>query len=83
MHNCLQVVPVTQYLEIIFDGIRKSGVISGTVCAVNMHNIMLLLPFLLHNLLEVEVEEYNSQNPFDPNSGPSDECIVMVLLLTV
>jgi hypothetical protein len=39
-----------------------------------------LLPFLLHNLLEEEVEEYNCNNPFDPVVDPSDECIGIVLL---
>ncbi len=80
MHDCL--VPVTQYLAIIFDSIRKSAVLSGSVCAVNMRNMLLMLPFLLHNLLEQEVEEYNSQNPFNPVTDPSDECIGIVLSLT-
>ncbi len=61
MHYCL--VPVTLYLVIIFDSIRKSGILPGNVRAVDMQNILLLLPLLLHNLLEEEVEEYNSQNP--------------------
>ncbi len=45
-----------------------------------MRNLLLLLPFLLHNLLEEEVKEYNSKNPFDPIVDPSDECIGIVLL---
>ena len=64
MHDCL--VPVTPYLAIIFDSIRKTGVIPGVVLAVDLLHILLMLPFLLHNLLEEEVEEYNSHNPFDP-----------------
>jgi hypothetical protein len=39
-----------------------------------------MLPFLLHNLLEEEVEEYNRRNPFEPITDPSDECIGIVLL---
>ncbi len=35
----------------------------------------MLLLFLLHNLLEEEVEEYSRSNPFDPICDPSDECI--------
>jgi hypothetical protein len=42
-----------------------------------------LAAFLLHNLLEEEVNEYNRSNPFDPICDPSDEChgIQIVLLL--
>ena len=79
MHDCL--VPVTPYLAIIFDSIRKSSAIPGNVRAVDMRHILLLLPFLLHNLLEDEVAEYNSNNPFDPITDPSDDCIGIVLSL--
>ena len=79
MHDCL--VPVTPYLAIIFDIIRKTGAIPGNVRAVDMRHILLLLPFLLHHLLEEEVKEYNSHNPFDPITDPSDECIGIVLSL--
>ena len=79
MHDCL--VPVTPYLAVIFDSIRKSSAIPGNVRAVDMRHILLLLPFLLHNLLEDEVAEYNSNNPFDPITDPSDECIGIVLSL--
>ena len=47
----------------------------------DMRHILLLLPFLLHNLLQEEVDEYNSENPFDPVFDPSNECIGIVLLL--
>ncbi len=80
MHNCL--VPVTLCLAIIFNSIRRTAAIPGNICAVNMQNMLLMLPFLLQNLLEQEVEEYNSQNPFDPVTDPSDECIGIVLSLT-
>ncbi len=62
MHDCL--VPVTPYLTIIFNCIRRSYIIPGTIRAVNMRNMLWMLPFLIHNLLEQEVEEYNSQIPF-------------------
>ena len=78
MHDCL--VPITAWLGNIFDSIRKTSKIPGVVRAVDMRYILLMLPFLLHNLLEEEVEEYNSQNPFDPITDPSDECIGIVLL---
>ena len=80
MHNCL--VPVTLYLAIIFNRFRKSAVIPGSVRAVNMRNMLRILPFLLHNLLEQEVEGNNSRNPFDPVTDPSDECIGILLSLT-
>jgi hypothetical protein len=68
-------------LEDILDSIRKTGSQAHRVRAVDMRNVLLLLPFLLHNLLEEEVAEYNRSNPFDPIRDPSDECIGMVLLL--
>ncbi len=54
--------------------------------ACDMRHIIILLlpfgPFLLHDLLadEVTVQEYNEENPFDPISDPSDECIGIVNL---
>ena len=78
MHDC--VVPLTAWLGIIFESLRKESKIPARVRAVDMRNILLVLPFLLHNLLEEEVEEYNSNNPFDPVVDPSDECIGIVLL---
>ena len=78
MHDCL--VPVTAWLGNIFDSIRKTGKHPCRVRAVDMRNILLMLPFLLHNLLEEEVEEYNRRNPFEPITDPSDECIGIVLL---
>ncbi len=78
MHDCL--VPITAWIGHVFDSIRKSSKVPGKVRAVDMRNLLLLLPFLLHNLLEEEVEEYNRKNPFDPIVDPSDECIGIVLL---
>jgi hypothetical protein len=78
MHDCL--VPVTPWLANIFESLRTTGKIPGKVRAVDVRHILLLLPFLLPNLLQEEVEEYNRNNPFDPISDPSDECIGIVLL---
>ena len=78
MHYCL--VPLTAWLGTIFKSVRKTSKISGRVRAVDMRNILLVLPFLLHNLLQEEVEEYKRNNPFDPIVDPSDECIGIVLL---
>ena len=79
MHDCL--VPVTAWLGNLFESLRKTGKIPGKVRAMDMRHILLLLPFLLHNLLQEEVEEYNSKNPFNPVCDPSNECIGIVLLL--
>jgi hypothetical protein len=78
MHDCL--VPITAWIGNIFDSIRRTDKIPGRVRAVDMRNLLLVLPFLLHNLLEEEVEEYNSTHIFDPIVDPSNEMIGIVLL---
>jgi hypothetical protein len=78
MHDCL--VPITAWIGNVFDSIRKNSKVPTNVHAVDMQNLLLLLPFLLHNLLDEEVEQYNGKNPFDPIVDPSDECIGNVLL---
>ena len=57
MHDCL--VPVTAWLGNIFDSIRRTGEILSRVRAMDMRHILLFLRFLLHDLLQEEVEEYN------------------------
>ena len=49
-----------------------------------MRHILLVLPFLLHDLVRTEVEEYNNQHPGgQPLVDPSSELIeVTQLLLT-
>ena len=79
MHDCL--VPITSWIGNVFDSIRRTDKIPCRVRAKDMRNLLLVLPFLLHNLLLEEVEEYNRANPFDPITDPSEECIGMVLLL--
>ncbi len=79
MHDCL--VPITAWIGNVFDSIRKTNKIQCRERAVDMRNLLLLLPFLLHNLFEEEVEEYNSMNPFDPITDPSNECIGIVVLV--
>ena len=47
-----------------------------------MRNILLVLPFLLHDLLRPEVEEYNRLNPTkEPLVDPSSVFIDVTLLL--
>jgi hypothetical protein len=79
MHDCL--VPITAWIGNVFDSIRRTEQNPCRVRAKDMRNLLLLLPFLLHNLFEEEVEEYNRPNPFDPITDPSDQCIGIVLLL--
>ena len=73
MHDCL--VPVTPWLANIFESLRTPAKISGKARAVDVPHILLLLPFLLPNLLQEEVAEYNGENPFDPIRYPSDACL--------
>ena len=79
MHDCL--VPITSWIGNVFDSLRKTSKLPCRVRGIDMRNLLLLLPFLLHNLLEEEVEDYNRENPFDPIVDPSSECIGIVLLL--
>jgi hypothetical protein len=47
-----------------------------------MRHILLVLPFLLHELLRPEVEEYNRLHPAEePLVDPSSDCIDVTLLL--
>ena len=47
-----------------------------------MRHILLVLPFLLHDLVRPEVEEYNRLNPAEePLVDPSCDCIDVTLLL--
>jgi hypothetical protein len=73
MHDCL--VPITAWLGNIFDSISKTGKQAHRVHAMDVRNVLLLLPFSLHNLLEEEVAEYNRENPLKPIRDPLDECI--------
>ena len=52
------------------------------VRAQDMRHILLVLPFLLHDLVRPEVEEYNTQHPGSkPLVDPSSELIDVTLLL--
>jgi hypothetical protein len=47
-----------------------------------MRHILLVLPFLLHDLVRPEVEEYNRLHPAEePLVDPSSDCIDVTLLL--
>ena len=48
-----------------------------------IRNILFMLPFLLHDLVCPEVEEYNRLNPTErPLVVPSSVCIEVTLLMT-
>ncbi len=81
MHDC--VVPITAWIGNIFDSIGRIDKLSGRVCAVDLRNLLLLLPLcciIFSILLEEEVEEYNRSHILDPIVDPSNQFIGMVLL---
>lgn len=80
MHDCL--VPVTKWCGGLFKFIREHGKPPPRVRAADMRHILLVLPFLLHDLLRPEVEAHNRQNPLaDHVVDPSSELIGVVLTL--
>jgi hypothetical protein len=56
-------VPPTKWCESVFKYIMDNGKHHPKVRAADMRHILLVLPFLLHDLLRPEVEAYNAQNP--------------------
>ena len=63
----------------MFKYIIDNGKPPPKVRAADMRHILLVLPFLLHDLLRPEVEAYNAhQAPKDHVSDPSAECISVV-----
>ncbi len=79
-HECL--VPVTPWCAGVFEYILDNGKPPSRVRASDMRHILLVLPFLLHELVRPEVEEYNRLNPAEePLVDPSSDCIDVTLLL--
>ena len=79
-HECL--VPVTPWCAGVFEYILDNGKPPSKVRASDMRHILLVLPFLLHDLVRPEVEEYNRLNPAEePLVDPSSDCIDVTLLL--
>lgn len=79
-HECL--VPVTPWCAGVFEHILDNSKPPCRVRASDMRHILLVLPFLLHDLVRPEVEEYNRLNPAEePLVDPSSDCIDVTLLL--
>ena len=80
MHDCL--VSVTGYLVTIFESLRTDGDKPPKTRASDLLCVLLVLPFLLHDLLADEVAAYNLQNPIgNPVVDPSAELIEVTLML--
>ncbi len=79
MHDIL--VPITYYLATLFESIRVDGCRPPRIRASDMRHVLLVLPFLLHDLLADEVAAFNLQNPRSPVVDPSAELIEITLML--
>jgi len=79
-HECL--VPVTPWCAGVFEYLLDNRKPPSKVRASDLRHILLVLPFLLHDLVRPEVEEYNRLNPAEePLVDPSSDCIDVTLLL--
>jgi hypothetical protein len=73
---------VTPWCAGVFEHLLENSKTPSKIRASDMRNILLVLPFLLHDLLRPEVEEYNRLNPTkEPLVDPSSVCIDVTLLL--
>jgi hypothetical protein len=76
-YDCL--VPVTKWCGVVFKYIIENGKPPPKVRAAEMWHILLVLPFLLHDLLRLEVEAHNRKNDqADHVVDPSAEVIGVV-----
>ena len=76
-YDCL--VPVTKWCGGLFKYIIDNGKPPPKVRAADMRHVLLVLPFLLHDLLRLEVEAHNRKNaPADHVVDPSAEVIGVV-----
>jgi hypothetical protein len=79
-HQCL--VPLTPWCAGVFEHLLDNGKPPRRVRASDMRHILLVLPFLLHDLVRPEMEECNRLNPTEePLVDPSSACIDVALLL--
>ena len=80
IHDTL--VPITQYLAELFESLRVDGVRPPRIRASDMRHVLLVLPFLLHDLLKDEVAAFNIRYPVGPPIvDPSAELIEVTLML--
>ena len=80
VHDCL--VPITPYLATIFEHLREKYSAPSRVRAADIRNILLVLPFILHDLMAEEVHDHNLKHPRDvPMVDPSPELIEVTLQL--
>ena len=63
------------------DASKFNGRPNGRITGVDMRHLLLLLPFLLFDLLQDEVDEYNSKNYADLQSPVSDLTNWVLVLL--
>ena len=76
-------MPVTPWCADVFEYLLENGKPPSKVQASDMRHIILVLPFLLHDLVRPEVEEYNRLNQTEvPLVDPSSACIDVTLLLS-
>ncbi len=75
-------MPVTPWCAGLFEYLLDNGKAPSKYWASDLRHILLVLPFLLHDLVRPEVEEYNRLNPAEePLVDPSSDCIDVTLLL--
>jgi hypothetical protein len=73
---------VTPWCAGVFEYLLDNGKPPSKVRASDLRHILLVLPFLLHDLVRPEVEKYNRLNPAEePLVDPSSDCIDVTLLL--
>ena len=69
-------VPITPYLADLFESLRSTGKRPARVRATDMRHVLLVLPFLLHDLLADEVAAFNLRyHNSPPVVDPSAELI--------
>ncbi len=79
-HECI--VPLTPWCAGLFEFLVENSKPPSKVRAQDMRHILLVLPFLLHDLVREEVENFNSKHQeCQPLVNPSSELIDVTLLL--
>ena len=75
-------LPLTKWCGGLFTSLRDTGKPPSKMRAADIRHMLLVLPFLLPDLLQPEVEAHNAQNqPADHVVDPSAELIDVVLML--